>query len=278
MNERLSPRAEQPDLSGGDPVLDAGMDVGTAPAAGRTVAEAAAARTEGVARWLWDWTKSIFIAFLLFILIRAFVVEAFQIPTASMENTLLVGDFLLVNKMVYGAEIPGMDLHLPAFAEPQRGDIVVFEPPAESGQPTRTNYVKRVVGVPGDTLSMVSGRLYVNGRPAEEPYVKNGVRSRDLRSADFDWQRSHLAQHGRRVRPYRPTRDNWGPIVVPPDSYFVMGDNRDNSQDSRYWGYVPAEAIKGKPLLIYYSYDRRKLSDVPWLTEIRWDRLFTTVD
>lgn len=241
-------------------------------------AEGAASAGAGVARWLWDWTKSIFVAFLLFLFIRAFVVEAFQIPTASMENTLLVGDFLLVNKMVYGAEIPGTEIHLPAFGEPGRGDIVVFEPPSGAAQPARTNYVKRVVGVPGDTLAMTGGVLYRNGRRVEEPYVKNGPRSRDLRSSDFDWQRSHLVERGRRVRPYRPTRDNWGPIVVPDDGYFVMGDNRHNSQDSRYWGYVPAEAIKGKPLIIYYSYDRRKLTPLRWLTEIRWNRLFATVE
>ncbi len=250
---------------------------GAAPAPGRAPS-GSPSRGGGLVRWLWDWTKSIFIAFFLFLFIRTFAVEAFQIPTASMENTLLVGDFLLVNKVVYGAEIPGTELHLPAFSEPRRGDIVVFEPPIEAGQPARTNYVKRVVGVPGDTLAMVSGALYRNGRRIEEPYVKDGIRSRDLRSSDFDWQRRFLVRNGRRSRPYRPTRDNWGPLVVPDSGYFVMGDNRHNSQDSRYWGYVPAEAIKGKPLVIYYSYDRRKLTPLRWLTEIRWERLFASVD
>ncbi|MFQ5679910.1 MAG: signal peptidase I [Gemmatimonadota bacterium] len=229
-------------------------------------------------RWVWEWTKSIFIAFLLFLFIRAFVVEAFQIPTASMENTLLVGDFLLVNKMVYGAEIPGTSLQLPAFSAPRRGDIIVFEPPSSAGQPAHTNYVKRVIGLPGDTLSMQDGVLYRNGEALEEPYVNNGIPSRDMRSPEFDWQRAHLVDDGRRTGPYRPTRDNWGPILVPADSYFVLGDNRHNSQDSRYWGFVPAEAIKGKPLIIYYSYDRGTPSHVRWLTEIRWDRVLKTVD
>jgi signal peptidase I len=220
---------------------------------------------------MWEWTKSIFIALLLFLFVRTFMIEAFQIPTASMENTLLVGDFLLVNKMVYGAEIPGTPIHLPAFDEPSRGEVVVFEPPARAGQAPRTNYVKRIVGAPGDTLAMRSGNLYVNGSKIEEPYVKNGRRGSDVRTAAFSWQRAYLVSP--RGRAYQPTRDNWGPIYVPEDSFFVMGDNRSNSEDSRYWGFVPAEAIKGRPMIVYYSYERRRPVPLPWLTEIRWDRL-----
>lgn len=229
-------------------------------------------------RWVWEWTKSILIAFILFLFIRAFVVEAFQIPTASMEKTLLVGDFLLVNKMVYGAEIPGTDLQLPAFSEPSWGDVIVFEPPKSAHQPPRTSYVKRIVGIPGDTLSMMGGVLYRNGAPVEESYIHRSGRSRDVRSPGFDWQRAYLVDVATRRRHYRPTRDNWGPILVPPENYFVLGDNRRNSQDSRYWGFVPAVAIRGKPLLIYYSYDRRTVSHFRWLTEIRWNRVLTTVE
>ncbi|MCK5412253.1 MAG: signal peptidase I, partial [Gemmatimonadetes bacterium] len=125
------------------------------------------AQTAGGMRWVWEWTKSILVAFVLFLVVRAFVVEAFQIPTASMEGTLLVGDFLLVNKMVYGAEIPGTRARLPALDRPDRGDIVVFEPPPSAGQPERTNYVKRIVGAPGDTLYMREGILYRNGERAD---------------------------------------------------------------------------------------------------------------
>ena len=228
-----------------------------------------------VLRWMWEWTKSIFIALLLFLFVRTFMIEAFQIPTASMENTLLVGDFLLVNKMVYGAEIPGTPIHLPAFDEPSRGEVVVFEPPARAGQAPRTNYVKRIVGAPGDTLAMRSGNLYVNGSKIEEPYVKNGRRGSDVRTAAFSWQRAYLVSP--RGRAYQPTRDNWGPIYVPEDSFFVMGDNRSNSEDSRYWGFVPAEAIKGRPMIVYYSYERRRPVPLPWLTEIRWDRLLHAI-
>lgn len=229
-----------------------------------------------VARWLWEWTKSIVVALVIFFLVRSFVVEAFQIPTASMENTLLVGDFLLVNKMMYGAEIPGTDLQLPPLSQPSRGDVVVFEPPPAASQPARTNYVKRIVGEPGDTLAMLEGVLYRNGRRAHEPYVKEESRTEDIRSPQFAWQRSYLVARPLDGR-YRPTRDNWGPLVVPPDSFFVMGDNRANSEDSRYWGYVPRASVKGRPLIIYYSYDRRKPTPLGWLTEIRWDRLLSTV-
>ena len=229
-------------------------------------------------RWAWEWTKSIAVAFVLFLVVRTFAVAAFQIPTGTKENTLLVGDFLLVNKMVYGAEIPGTNVRLPAFDPPERGDIVVFEPPPRARQAENTNYVKRIVGLPGDTLQMVDGALYRNGAPVPEPYAVHKRPFEDPRSPQFDWQRSHLkASSERRSQEYRPTRDNWGPIVVSPDSFFVMGDNRDNSEDSRYWGFVPSDAVKGRPLIIYYSYDRNRMVPFPWITEIRWDRLLSAI-
>ena len=246
-------------------------------AGGKDAVASAPASKPGGVRWVWEWTKSILVAFVLFLVVRAFVVEAFQIPTASMESTLLVGDFLLVNKMVYGAEIPGTAARLPAFDAPERGDIVVFEPPSAAGQPERTNYVKRIVGIPGDTLHMAEGVLHLNGEVLEEPYAQHSRPFEDPYSPQFRWQRSYLVRDGRHQGEYRPTRDNWGPIAVPEGRYFVMGDNRDNSEDSRYWGFVPADAIKGKPLIIYYSYDRQEIVPFPWLTEIRWDRLLNLI-
>lgn len=214
-----------------------------------------------------DWARSLALAFVLFLGIRAFLVEAFRIPTASMENTLLVGDFLLVNKAVYGAEIPGVGVHLPAFAEPGHGDVVVFSPPHE---PTRS-YVKRVVGTPGDTLEMRDKTLVRNGVEVAEPYVRHLDRDGDAVHPAMRWQSIHLLPTT--VRGYHPTRDNWGPLVVPDAHYFVLGDNRDNSEDSRYWGFVPRSAIRGRPLFVYYSFDAGFAHPWPWVWGIRWDRI-----
>ena len=220
-------------------------------------------------RWAWEWLKSIALAFVMFLIIRTFIVEAFRIPTGSMESTLLVGDFLLVNKAVYGAQVPGTQIRLPAFDRPRRGDIVVFVPPHEPGK----NYVKRLVGLPGDTLEMRNKVLYINGVPQKEPYVRHTDPNGDIAVPSMlMWQRNYLAP-GVNPSTYRPTRDNWGPIVVPPGKYFVLGDNRDDSEDSRYWGFVDEAAIKGQPLFIYYSFDPNAMRPFPWLTQIRWDRI-----
>ncbi|MDX1675842.1 MAG: signal peptidase I [Longimicrobiales bacterium] len=225
-----------------------------------------------VGRWTWEWIKSLVIALTLFLLLRTFVVEAFRIPTASMERTLLVGDFLLVNKAVYGAQVPGTSVRLPAFGAPDRGDIVVFTPPHDPDK----NYVKRLVGVPGDTLAMRDKVLFRNGAPVAEEYVTYGD-PLDLHAPAMRWQTDYLPDPGDRAG-YRPTRDNWGPLVVPEDRYFVLGDNRDDSEDSRYWGFVDGASIKGKPLFVYYSFNPRTLGQVPWLTEIRWDRIGGAID
>lgn len=219
-------------------------------------------------RAVWEWTKSVAIALVLFLVIRTFLVEAFKIPTGSMENTLLVGDFLLVNKVVYGAEIPGTGLRLPGYAEPRRNDIVVFTPPHDPGK----NYVKRLVGLPGDTLAMRNKVLYINGVPQDEPWVRHIDPYGDATHPDMAWQKRYLAP-GVPREDYRPTRDNWGPIVVPPGKYFVLGDNRDNSEDSRYWGFIDRHAIKGQPLIIYYSFDPQALDPFPWIQDIRWGRI-----
>lgn len=225
-----------------------------------------------VGRWTWEWIKSLVVALLLFLVIRTFVVEAFRIPTSSMEGTLLVGDFLLVNKAVYGAQVPGTAVRLPALAEPERGDVVVFTPPHEPDK----NYVKRLVGVSGDTLFMRDKVLFVNGVPVPEPYARHAD-PMDANVPGMRWQADHLLDPDQRER-YRPSRDNWGPVTVPPEHYFVLGDNRDDSEDSRYWGFVEQSAIKGKPLFVYYSFNPRTLRHVPWLTEIRWRRIGGAID
>ena len=221
----------------------------------------------GFVATVWDWTRSVMVAFVLFLVIRTFVVEAFKIPTSSMENTLLVGDFLLVNKAVYGAEIPGTGLHTPAFDEPDRGDVVVFNPPHDPEK----NYVKRLVGLPGDTIQMRDKTLFLNGASVDEPYVHFIDRRGDAVHPAMRWQSNHLiASTG---RDYQPTRDNWGPIVVPEGRFFMLGDNRDNSEDSRYWGFVSREAIRGQPWFVYYSFDATSSERAPWLLSLRWRRI-----
>jgi signal peptidase I len=222
-------------------------------------------RKVSVGRWAWEWTKSIVIAFSLFLVIRTFLVEAFRIPTGSMENTLLVGDFLLVNKAVYGAQLPLTGKHLPTFKEPTRGDVVVFVPPHEPDK----NYVKRLIGIPGDTLEMRNKILYLNGDPQPEP--------NDVYAPSMYWQCDYRPAQLQQAD-CRPTRDNWGPVVVPADRFMMLGDNRDDSEDSRYWGFVKRDAVKGKPLFIYYSFDSSTLRPFPWLTQIRWGRIGGSID
>jgi len=220
-------------------------------------------------RWMWEWFKAISTALVLFFLIRAFLVEAFKIPTGSMENTLLIGDFLLVNKMVYGAEIPMTQQRLPSFARPGRGDVVVFFPPHE---PTK-NYVKRIVGEPADTLEMRDKVLYRNGDPVVELYARYVDPFSDPSDPRMEWQREFLPSGKRDWRSYHPTRDNWGPVVVPDGKFFTLGDNRDNSEDSRYWGFVSQESVRGRPLVVYYSFEPDVAQPFAWLTGIRWARL-----
>ncbi|HSG47982.1 MAG TPA: signal peptidase I [Longimicrobiales bacterium] len=229
-------------------------------------AECAPPPRRSLVRAAWEWSRSILIALVLFLAIRSMGLEAFKIPTGSMEGTLLVGDFLLVNKAAYGARIPGTDIRLPALAEPERGDVVVFNPPHE---PDR-NYVKRVVGIPGDTLQMRDKVLLVNGVTREERYARYIDVRGDAVHPDMEWQASHLvASPGR----YVPSRDTWGPIVVPEGRYFVLGDNRDNSEDSRYWGFVERERIRGRPWIVYYSAE--PVGGEPWrlFRGVRWARL-----
>ena len=212
------------------------------------------------------WTKSAAIAFVLFLVIRAFLVEAFKIPTASMENTLLTGDFLLVNKVLFGAEIPGTEIHLPALREPRRGDVIVFNPPHD---PERS-YVKRLVGLPGDTLEMHGKVLHLNGARVSEPYARHVDGFGDAIHPSMSWQANYLITDSRSG--YYPSRDNWGPLVVPEERFFVLGDNRDNSEDSRYWGFVDRSAIQGRPWFVYFSFDAMTPLYSPWVEAVRWER------
>lgn len=227
--------------------------------------------------WRWgafaDYARTVIIAVALFMLARTFVMEAFKIPSASMEKTLLVGDFLLVNKAVYGAEIPFTHLRMPAFREPRRGEVIVFHFPKDRVTP----YVKRLIGLPGDTVEMRNDTVLVNGIAQSEPYVEHVQADSDQSLADFDWQRNFLVTRAEASAGYHPSRNTWGPLIVPRNSYFVLGDNRDISSDSRYWGFVPQSLLIGRPMFVYYSYAHDDKHSYPWLTDIRWHRLGTII-
>ena len=234
-------------------------------------------------RNLWENFKSILGALAIFLVLRAFLVEAYRIPSGSMIPALLVGDWLFVNKAIYGAHIPFSRASLPAYREPKRGDVVVFVSPYQADEASRgadptPTLVKRLVGTPGDTLYMRDGLLYVNGIAQRQGFGADTTPEPGLaNSVDplFDWQKKVGLKSSRfGAAPAQPTHDNWGPLVVPQRRLFMMGDSRYNSKDSRYWGFVPRENVRGKPLFVYYSYNADD-SDrpLPMLTDIRWSRI-----
>ncbi len=238
---------------------------GQAPASDPSVGPA---RTGGWWRSVFELVRSVGLLLVLLFVVRAFVVEAFKIPTTSMEGTLLAGDFLLVNKAVYGAEIPGVGITLPALAIPERGEVVVFHPPHDPGK----HYVKRLVGLPGHTLEMRNKLLYLNGEELYEPYTSHHDWDGDTVHPGMSWQNEFL-KNPVATRRYRPSRDNWGPLVIPGGSFFMLGDNRDNSEDSRYWGLVDREKIKGRPWRVYYSSEPGQAGLGSWFQEVRWGRI-----
>jgi signal peptidase I len=232
---------------------------------------------------LWENFKSIVGALAIFLVLRAFLIEAYRIPSGSMIPTLLVGDWLFVNKAIFGAHVPFTNSSLPAYREPRRGDVVVFVSPYQADEdslghdPTPT-LVKRLVGTAGDTLFMRKGILYVNGIAQRQGYGTAAAVNPDIaNSVDplFDWQKKvQLSSSRFGPAAAQPNHDNWGPFIVPPHRLFMMGDSRYNSKDSRYWGFVPRGNVRGKPLFVYYSYNADD-SDrpLPMLTDIRWGRI-----
>jgi signal peptidase I len=251
------------------------------PAPGKgTVAAVRAGKTASSKRGtLWDNIKGIGGAVLLFLFLRTFLIEAYRIPSASMVPALLVGDWLFVNKLVYGPHLPFTNNNLPGYSEPKRYEIAVFVSPVQVDQPEdpTPTLVKRIVGVPGDTLHMRGGKLFVNGVEPAEGYGNLSPRGDpDEVSLLFDWQKQYALKESRfGPAPDLPTHDNWGPLVVPQKYYFMMGDNRYQSKDSRYWGIVPRENFRGRPMFVYYSWNQDD-SDrpLPFITDIRWRRIF----
>jgi signal peptidase I len=231
----------------------------------------------------WEFLKSVAWMLLIFVFVRAFLVEAFRIPSGSMIPTLLVGDWLFVNKLVYGPHVPFTNANLPGYADPRRGEVVVFQSPTQIDQPEdpTPTLVKRLIGMPGDTIYMRQGMVYVNGIAQRQGYAAaaNPVGDPDETNELFAWQRDFsLANTRFGSAPAVPTHDNWGPLLIPPAHYMMLGDNRYNSKDSRYWGFVPRANVRGRPIFVYYSYDTE--AGLPWLrgvTEVRWSRIGHTI-
>ncbi len=180
---------------------------------------------------IWEWTKSILIALILALFIRTFIVQAYKIPSGSMIPTLLVGDYLLVNKLSFGIRNPVKDDFIYPWGYPKYQEIVVFTYPVDP----KLDFIKRVIGLPGDTVEIINKQVFVNGKPLKEPYVQ--FTDREVYPQDIS------------------PRDNYGPVKVPEGHIFVLGDNRDQSYDSRFWGFVPIHSLKGKALIIYFSWD-----------------------
>jgi signal peptidase I len=205
-----------------------------------------------------EYFESIVVAVILALFVRTFVVQAFKIPTGSMEPNLLVGDHLLVNKFVFAPATSGFERMVLPMREIRRGDVVVFKFPEE---PER-DFIKRVIGLPGDTIEVRNRQVLINGSPIEEPYAHYLFPVGDDEAGGFD------------------VRARYGPVTVPADHYFMMGDNRDNSQDSRYWGFLPAHYVKGRALMIYWSFEPQEAAGAGPLglvtglfTGTRWSRL-----
>jgi signal peptidase I len=185
-----------------------------------------------------EYVEAFAIALLIALFVRTFVIQAFKIPSGSMENTLLIGDHIFVNKFLYGYHVPHTKGRILSFSSPDHGDIIVFVFPED---PTK-DFIKRVIAVPGDTVEIRNKDVILNGKPIDEVYTRFA--------------------EGNTIDGLVRSRDNMDPVTVPDGKYFVMGDNRDRSYDSRFWGFVEEDAIIGKALFIYFSVD--------WNVDLRW--------
>jgi signal peptidase I len=212
--------------------------------------------------WYKEWSEALIFAAILAIIIRTFVIQAFKIPSGSMEETLLIGDHLMVSKFIYGTQIPFTETRILPIRDPERGDVIVFEWPVDTVNEklnyfTRKDFIKRVIGIPGDEVEVKNKQVFVNGEPFKiegashtSSYTIPGC------SAIGSWERDAPGT----------VRDCMNAVTVPADSYFVMGDNRDNSRDSRFWGFVPEANIKGLAFIKYWSWDSSR-------NTVRWSRI-----
>jgi signal peptidase I len=197
-----------------------------------------------------EYLEAFLIALIIALFIRTFIVQAFKIPSGSMESTLLVGDHIFVNKFIYGFRIPFLHKRVFTFHKPERGDVIVFIFPEDRSK----DFIKRVVGIPGDKIEVNNKKVYVNGEAKDEPYVQ-------------------YLDNGK----FMPRRDNYGPVEVPIHKLFVMGDNRDKSYDSRFWGFVDINDVLGKAFVIYFSVKKDPGFHIyqiwRWPSISRWERI-----
>jgi len=194
-----------------------------------------------------EYLEAAIIALVLALFIRAFVIQAFKIPSGSMKPTLLIGDHILVNKFIYGIKMPFVDRYIIPIKKPKRGDVVVFKWPRDE----RKDFIKRVVGIEGDTIEIKNDVLYVNDEKIKKKYVGK-YRDDNIAVADKYLELFDKSQHY--ILDEYIKNENYGPVIVPKNSIFVMGDNRDNSHDSRYWRFVSLNKLKGKAIIIYWSW------------------------
>lgn len=211
-----------------------------------------------------DWSEALLVAAILALIIRTFVVQAFKIPSGSMEDTLLIGDHLLVNKFIYGMQIPGIDGRFLTIREPRRGDIVVFEFPEDRGLSfwKRRDFIKRLVGLPGDTVEIRKKQVFVNGAPFRLPEEVHKDATLYEAVSGCDTMTFPRAQW---------CRDTMPPVKVPDGHYFMLGDNRDRSYDGRFWGFVSNSEIKGLAFIKYWSWDSENFTP-------RWGRIGRWID
>jgi signal peptidase I len=190
-----------------------------------------------------EYAEALIVALVLAFIIRSFVVQAFKIPSGSMLQTLQIGDHLLVTKFAYGVKIPFTNTMIIERDGPERGDVIVFDFPEDPSK----DFIKRVIAVPGDVIEIREKKVFLNGEELQESYIQHVDASASV-----------------------PRRDNFGPVMVPENKYFVMGDNRDESYDSRFWGFVERNTIAGKALILYWSWES--------LTNVRWERIGQMVE
>lgn len=206
--------------------------------------------------WYREWSEALIVAVILALIIRTFLFQAFKIPSGSMLDTLLIGDHLLVNKFIYGTQLPGSAERYMAIRDPERGDVVVFEFPDDESKPyfQRRDFIKRVVGLPGEVVEIKAKQVFVNGEPVAMP--------------------QEVHKDKKVIPPVAGPRDYLKPTKIPKGSYFVMGDNRDFSFDSRFWGFVPLSKIKGLAFIKYWSWDAK----AELIEKVRWGRIGRTID